>query len=144
MANLAELMRGRIEDLVKAPKAPPLGDYPGVIRKFEPVEFQGKDGKDYAKLRLSVGLLGWAEGVPESERLGIEDITRRVVSCDYWLPVGRDFALLCQQCGLSGEISEQTPYELIGKPVLVVLQHEVSRRNKDEIFVTASKLIGTA
>lgn len=140
--NLAELMKGRVEELMKAPKAPPIGDYPGVIKRFEPpVEFESK-GVTYHKMRIWARLLDWpSEGIEESEKEGI-DISRREVPCDYFLPVQRDFALLCHQCGITGELTEQTPYELIGKPVLVVLVREASKKNKDEVFAKASKLIG--
>lgn len=148
MANFAELMKGKIEDLMKAPPALPIGDYPGVVRKFEFRSFEGTDKttgekKTFHKLALTVGLLGWPdsfdpEQIAESR---VENITQRITVKEFFLPPGRDFAKLCQECGITGEVDERTPGLLVGQHVLACVKHRADRKT-GEIFAFADSLIG--
>jgi len=142
MANLAELMKGRVEDLVKGPPTIPIGDYPAVISKFELTT--ARNAEQTPILRFTARLLDWPadDSIEESQKSLIENIAQRSVNCDYWLPLDYKFGRLCQQCGITGEISEQTNYELVGKHVLATVKHQVSKKT-GEIWATASTLIGS-
>jgi|SRR5215469_7926479 len=140
MANLAELMKGRVEDLVKGPKPLPVGDYPAVLTKFELT--QARNEEKTPILRWTARILDWPSDIAEEDKAGIEKIETRTISCDYWLPLDYKFGRLCQQCGLKGEITEQTNYELTGKQVLAAVRHTVSKKT-GEIFAAAQSFIGS-
>jgi hypothetical protein len=143
MANLAELMKGRVEDLVKGPPTLPIGDYPAVISKFELT--QARNAEQTPILRFTARILGWPadDSIEESQKALIENITQRTVNCDYWLPLDYRYGRLCQQCGITGEITEQTNYELVGKEVIAAVKHQISKKT-GEVWATAQQLIGTA
>jgi hypothetical protein len=143
MPNLAELMKGRVEDLVKGPPTIPIGDYPGVISKFELTA--ARNAEQTPILRMHARLLDWPadDSIDESQKALIENIAQRTVWCDYWLPLDYKYGRLCQQCGITGEITEQTNYELVGKHVLVTVKHQVSKKT-GEVWAIASALIGSA
>ncbi len=140
MPNIAELMRGKVEELVKAPPALPIGEYPAIIRKFEYTTFEGKGenaGKSYNKLRVSAQLSGWPESGVDDDQKGDIIITQRSISCDYWLPVERRLAVLFQQCGITGDVHEGTPAELIGHRVLALVKHRVDKNGEPVAFADA-------
>ena len=143
MANLAELMKGRVEDLVKGPPTMPIGDYPAVISKFELTA--ARNAEQTPILRIHARLLGWPadDSIDEAQKGVIENITQRSVWCDYWMPLDYKYGRLCQQCGITGEITEQTNYELVGKEVLAAVKHQISKKT-GETWAVAQQLIGTA
>ena len=143
MPNLAELMKGRVEDLVKGPPTIPIGDYPSVMSKFELTA--ARNVEQTPILRWHVRLLDWPadDSIDESQKAPIENITQRTVNCDYWLPLDYRYGRLCAQCGITGEITEQTNYELVGKEVLASVKHQISKKT-GEVWAVAQQLIGTA
>jgi hypothetical protein len=142
MANLAELMKGRVEDLVKGPPTLPIGDYPAVISKFELT--QARNAEQTPILRFTARILDWPadDSIEESQKAVIENIANRTVNCDFWLPLDYKYGRLCQQCGITGEITEQTNYELVGKHVLAIVKHQISKKT-GETWAVAQSFIGT-
>ena len=142
MANLAELMKGRIEDLVAGPPTLPEGDYPAVLQKFELMAARNEAKSPI--LRWTARIVGWPDddSIDEGQKSRIDNIATRSVSCDYWLPLDYKFGRLCQQCGLSGEINEETNYKLVGKHVLAVVKHQVSKKDPNQVWATAQSFIG--
>lgn len=140
MPNLAELMKGRVEDLVKGPATIPVGDYPAVVTKFELT--QARNQEQTPILRIWVRLLEWPTDIDADQKEEIGDIAKRSIYCDYWLPLDYKYGRLCQQCGITGEITEQTNYQLVGKHVLAAVRHQVNKKTGD-IWATASSLIGS-
>lgn len=143
MPNLAELMKGRVEDLVKGPPTLPVGDYPAVISKFELTAARNEEKTPI--LRLHARILDWPadDSIDEAQKAQIENITSRSIYCDYWLPLDYKYGRLCQQLGITGEISEQTNYELVGKQVIATVKHQISKKT-GEVWAIASQLIGAA
>lgn len=143
MPNLAELMKGRVEDLVKGPPTLPVGDYPAVISKFELTAARNEEKTPI--LRLHARILDWPndDSIDEAQKAPIENIAQRSVYCDYWLPLDYKYGRLCQQCGIAGEITEQTNYELVGKHVLATVKHQISKKT-GEVWAIASSFVGTA
>jgi hypothetical protein len=142
MPNLADLMRGRIDELAKGPPTIPEGDYPAVIQKFELTEARNTEKSPI--LRLTVRLLDWPDddSIEDTQKERIEDISKRTVACDFWFPLDYRYARLCQSCGIEGDITEQTNYELVGKHVTAQVKQQVSKRTK-EVFSTAVSLTGS-
>jgi hypothetical protein len=142
MANLGELMKGRVAELLKGPVPVPVADYPATITKFELVT--ARDGRDSPILRMWVRLLDWPkdDSVSDQQKAAIENISQRSLYCDYWFPLDRRYAQLCKGCGIEGDISEKTNYELVGKHVLAIVKHQVSKKT-GETWAIATSLIGS-
>jgi len=120
----------------KAPKALPVGDYHGIIKRWNIVE--APQGKDYSSMiRFQLGLTGWPDDIDEEDKLqetahGQEplDLSKRQLSKDFYDHRLDLFDLFLRELGLSieGRTYEEVLPETVGCQVIVAVRQYINQR----------------
>lgn len=144
MPDFSHLLRKPAYEAKKPPELP-IGDYQGVIKKYELTErdFGRGEGK-VPFVSFHVGLTDWPDDVEEGEREGIELASRRL---------SRDFSLqdkdlyrldsFLRSLGLegSGRTYDELIPEAVGQPVIASVGQFMSKKT-NEIGNQIDKLAG--
>lgn len=146
--DLSSLLKRPANAAVK-PQVLPMGDYKGIIKKFE-YGNQNKNQTPY--VRFFFGLMDWPEGLPDGEKGQMDgtgqfqptDLSKRQLRTDFYLtddafwrlteflkglglPEGQEYDVLIPQC--------------VGQQVTVQVKQEVNQ-NTSEIFNNVGKVWG--
>lgn len=144
MVDFSQLLRKPAGE-AKKPQALPIGDYPGVIKSWTPVE--APQGKDYKLIiRFMVGLTGWPEDVEHEDTLQegeAIDLSKRQLRRDFYdnrLDIVDD---LIRSCGIdmTGKTYEEVFPEMIGAGITVEVQQYINKTSGD-IGNQIGKLVG--
>jgi hypothetical protein len=146
--DLSNLLRRPANAAVK-PGALPVGDYPGIIKSHE---FGDNNRNKTPYVRFQLGLMGWPDSVPDSERGQVDgegkfvpiDLTKRTLRRDYFLTDDAMWRLtdLIKSCGLdAGKPYEELIPALIGMQVTVNVQQYVNQ-NTSEVGNDVGKVFG--
>src|SRR5260221_4712227 len=131
MVDFSTLLRKPAGE-AKKPPALPIGDYPGVIKSYE-LGDQNKNKTPY--VRFHVGLLGWADSIPESERQADLDLSKRQMRRDYFLTEDALWRLdeFLRSIGvkLEGRSYEEALPDAIGASILAEVQQYINQTNSE-------------
>lgn len=118
------------------PAVLPVGDYPGIIKKYEYGD-QNQNKTPY--LRLQVAPLDWPQNIQESEKgqtgpdgtFHPTDLSKRTLRKDFYLTDDAMWRLedLLKSCGLTdGDYDSLIP-QLVGKNVTIAINQYVSQKS---------------
>lgn len=131
MVDFSSLLRKPAGE-AKKPPALPIGDYPAVIKSFE-LGDQNKNKTPY--VRFHVGLLGWAESIPESERIAEVDFSKKQMRRDFFLTEDSLYRLdeFLRSVGvrMEGRNYEEVLPDAIGANVLAEVQQYINQSNSE-------------
>jgi hypothetical protein len=108
------------------PKALPIGEYPGMVRGWEP----GNANRNQTPyVRFSIVLTGWPDSVNFEDR-GEVDVTKRTLRRDFFLTPESFYRLdlFIKSCGVEPRERsyEEVLPELVGQPVVVSVGHYIN------------------
>lgn len=149
MVDFTQLLK-RPAGQAPKPKALPIGNYPGVISKFELLPAPA--GKDYQMIvRIHLGLTGWPDGISEDETLqpmgdGTSkpiDLSKKQLRRDYYDNSMYRLDELIKSCHIepNGQSYEEILPQLIGAAVVVDVQQYMNQ-NTNEVGNQVGKLTG--
>lgn len=151
MADFSNLLR-KPAGQAKKPQALPAGDYPGIIKGFE-VGDNNKNKTPYVRFQL--GVIGWADSVPEDERVHVDsegksiliDLAKRQLRRDFYLTEDALWRLdeMLRSIGIdpAGRSYEEILPETASAHVLIEVQQYMNQQN-NEIGNQVGKVAGVS
>lgn len=153
MADFNRLLQAPAGQAKRPPILPP-GNYPGIVKSWEPGD---QNANKTAYVRFHCGLVGWGEGVPTEWDVADAkgnvvtvtqadvDLSKRQMRRDFYLTEDAQWRLddFIASCGIEANgrpYSEVLP-ELIGKSITVEVQQYLNK-NTNELGNQIGKLTG--